>query len=433
MTMQKRRRVVVDDRPLASAIGGRLREARKRAGLTQQQLAGERYTKAYVSALETGLAKPSMAALNYLSARLGLAPSELLTDRDARWTRLEADVQLASGSWETALGAYESLLVEDRSRTDRAHVLAGIAEALVRLDRAVEAIRPAAEAADIFERGGRAADLARAQYWMSAGHNATDNTDEARSILRHLLDEVRAGLLVDPDFATRLLVALAGVETHAGEHHAALAYLEEARNLTSDMDIRRRATFLFDLAMAYRRTGDHEGAIRAGTQSLSLFQAAEAFIEAAGAANDLALAYLATGNRDRAHTMAAMAREISEREHDDRRLAFFAETEARIALDEGDARKADRLATEAIDLAEKTHNRKALLDGLITKARALVAEQRPDEAVGIYARAAEIARDSAPPSRVRKVLSAWADTLASMGRHDEAYALAREALSAGSR
>jgi ribosome-binding protein aMBF1 (putative translation factor) len=46
------------DSALAQQIGARIREARKRSGLTQQQLAGERYTKAYVSALETGIARP---------------------------------------------------------------------------------------------------------------------------------------------------------------------------------------------------------------------------------------------------------------------------------------------------------------------------------------------------------------------------------------
>ena len=43
------------DRELAHRIGQRIREARHRAGLTQQQLAGDRYTKAYVSALVVSL------------------------------------------------------------------------------------------------------------------------------------------------------------------------------------------------------------------------------------------------------------------------------------------------------------------------------------------------------------------------------------------
>ena len=57
-----RRRIVVDDSALADGIGGRIRQARLAAGLTQQQLAAGRYTKAYISALEKGHAKPSMAA-----------------------------------------------------------------------------------------------------------------------------------------------------------------------------------------------------------------------------------------------------------------------------------------------------------------------------------------------------------------------------------
>jgi len=97
MPVVTRRRVTVDDQPLARSIGGRIREARLKAGLTQQQLAGERYTKAYVSALENGVSKPSMAALNYLSGRLGVTSAALMAGDADRWSRLEADVLLASG------------------------------------------------------------------------------------------------------------------------------------------------------------------------------------------------------------------------------------------------------------------------------------------------------------------------------------------------
>ena len=88
-------RATEQDAELARQIGGRLREARQRAGLTQQQLAGERYTKAYISALETGIARPSMVALNYLSERLGLSPSHFLDEPIPAWTRLEVEMQLA--------------------------------------------------------------------------------------------------------------------------------------------------------------------------------------------------------------------------------------------------------------------------------------------------------------------------------------------------
>src|SRR3990170_8015864 len=92
----------VQDRPLAQAIGARLRVERRRRSLTQAALAGERYTKAYISALENGLAKPSMAALNYLAGRLGIPATRLLSEEGSTWTRLEVDVRLAAGDWQSA-------------------------------------------------------------------------------------------------------------------------------------------------------------------------------------------------------------------------------------------------------------------------------------------------------------------------------------------
>src|SRR5829696_3779334 len=122
-TVKTRRRVVVDDRPLANAIGSRLRQARLAAGLTQSQLAGDRYTKAYISALESGISKPSMAALDYLAPRLGTTAAEILTDSSAAWSRLEADLLMAGGSWVRALDAYRGLLEGEVERGARAELL----------------------------------------------------------------------------------------------------------------------------------------------------------------------------------------------------------------------------------------------------------------------------------------------------------------------
>src|SRR5512144_2398441 len=110
VTRTSRRSHVEADRPLAQQIGARLRRARLRASLTQAQLAEGRYTKAYVSALENGLVKPSMAALNFLAGRLGVPVEELLANREHAWTRLEADLLLASGDWVRATDAFSRLL-----------------------------------------------------------------------------------------------------------------------------------------------------------------------------------------------------------------------------------------------------------------------------------------------------------------------------------
>jgi transcriptional regulator with XRE-family HTH domain len=424
--VRTRRRVVVDDRPLAVAIGTRLRQARLAAGLTQQQLAGDRYTKAYVSALENGIAKPSMAALNYLAPRLGKSASEILSDPSRAWARLEADLALASGDWQAALDGYRLLVEDIQERGQRADLLTGIAESLARLDHAAEAIRPAAEAAAIFAELGRNVDRARAEYWLASAHHQEDNQDEARGLLRAILDRASSGLELAADFRTRVLIALASIESFDGAPGKARAYLEEARSLAGELDMRRRGAFLATLAGAYRKGDDLEAAVRVGLQALALFHAAESDLDAGLVENQLALAYVAMGNVERARSTIRRARATLG--SDERLVASLIDTEAMVELQAGNLEPALRLADEAVAAAERTSHQKALLEALTTRARTLSAMGRHAEAASTFERAHELAERAASASRRRDILSAWADSLAALGRHDEAFALARRAL-----
>lgn len=421
-------RATEQDAELARQIGARLREARRRAGLTQQQLAGERYTKAYISALETGIARPSMVALNYLSERLGLAPSHFLDEPIPAWTRLEVDMQLASGQWAAAADGYGRLLESIVDDQARAEVLRGRAEALVRLDRGREAVSAAAEAARIFAGLGRVADEALARYWLAYGLYLSDAETDARSMLTGLLERVRAGLRVEPDFEMRLLMALAAVESRTGNYAESLAHLEAARGMADDLDDRRRAMFLYNLAISYRETGDVEAAIRSGTQGLALLRAAGSGFESAQIENDLAMAYLATGNVARAGELAAEARQEFERAGDDRYLSAVLDTEAQVALARGDADKALAIARRAREKAETTGNRAVALTAMLTEARALRARGSTEDAEERYAAAAAVARDGQVASRIREVLREWAGLRAETGDHRGAYELTNEAL-----
>src|SRR5918998_6001201 len=118
--------IVVDNSHVARRVGERIRQVRTRANLTQAQLAKGRYTAAYISALERGLAKPSMAALAFLSERLGVSVPDLVAEERPAAARLEADLLLASGKPQDALDRYDALLetaVEDRRM--RAELLRG--------------------------------------------------------------------------------------------------------------------------------------------------------------------------------------------------------------------------------------------------------------------------------------------------------------------
>lgn len=75
---KQRQLTVLDLKPVARAVGARIREARLAAGMSQRQLAAGRYTPAYISALETGSAKPSVAALFHLAGQLDCNPGDFL-------------------------------------------------------------------------------------------------------------------------------------------------------------------------------------------------------------------------------------------------------------------------------------------------------------------------------------------------------------------
>jgi len=409
----------------------RIRAERQRAGLTQAALAGDRYTKAYISALENGLVKPSMAALNFIAERLGLPVTRLLEDEGPAWTRLEADLRLAAGEWRAAADGYAALLEADPSPSIRPELLRGFAESLCRLERGTEALRAAAESAMLFSSAGRQADAALARYWEANALYELEQADESGALLRRILDDVAGGLEVEPDLTVRVLIALAMIEARDDQPEKALAHLERARSLVPSLDTRKRALFLFSLALNYRELGDLEAAMTSGTRALAQFRASSADYEVAALENELALVYLGLGNLSRARTHSHAARIGFERLDNERYLAHVAETEAQIALADGHPDVAIERANEAIRLADATGNRKAHLSARLSIARAQRAGGDLAAASETLADAAETARSIGRRAQLQVVLGEWAEVKAELGDLAGAYELSREALAAG--
>ncbi|HEY8868809.1 MAG TPA: tetratricopeptide repeat protein [Candidatus Limnocylindrales bacterium] len=416
------------DRPIAERFGARLKAARLRAGLTQARLAEGRYTKAYISALENGLSKPSMAAVHFLAGRLGTSPTELLGASDARWGRVEADLRLAAGDWQAAADAYDHLLEEEQAPIRRAELLRGRAEANSRLDRPADAVESAAESAAIFDANGLSADAALARYWQSAGLYRLENSEEARALLRQIIDAIRGGLKAEPDLELRALIALAMNDSREGRPDRALTYLNEARARLGELDDRRRAAFLESLAISYRESGDYEAAVTMATQAIAYFRAAEDELEVALLDNELALTHLALGTLERANAHALAAHERMTRLGDTVRLADVLETQAQIAVALGDLSAGEAHALAAIEAAGPTGNFKAAIDAAMTRAR--IARRQGDlpRATDILERALADARAHGRPAQARDCLIALSELAAETGDHAHAYELVREAL-----
>lgn len=399
--------------------------------MTQAQVAKGRYTAAYISALERGLAKPSMAALTFLGERLGVAVTDLVAEERPAAQRLEADLLLASGTYQEALDRYDDLLSSEggADRRNRAELLRGRAEALCRLDRGAEAIRPAAEAAELFDAIGTLEDAAWARYWLAGAHYQSDNPSEARAVLQQLLADERAGLDVAPDFRFRLLTMLGNVETWDGQSERGLTYMEEARSLLDAASLRQRAGFLSSLSLQYRRVGDLERSIRVGHESLALYHAAEAEREEAALENNIAMTFLELGNHARAGKHLARARELAERVADALLLPEIAEAEARLAYASNRLDVAGERALHALELAAGTVGSSLAAAGAqLTLGR--IANLREDrvEAESRFAAAADLLRAHGARSQLRDALGEWADLRTAWGDVAGANALYAEAL-----
>ena len=424
-----RRVIVVDNSHVARRVGERIRAVRTRLGLTQAQVAEGRYTAAYISALERGLAKPSMASLTFLSARLGVSIPDLVAEERPAVGRLEADLLLASGKPQEALDRYDALLeAAGEDRRNRAELMRGRAEALCRLDRGPDAIRPASEAAELFDGLGAPSDAAWARYWLAGAHYLADNTAEAHGILQQLLAQDRGGLQVAPDFRFRLLTQLGNTEAWDGRPERALAYMEEARSLIGDISLRQRAAFLSGLSLHYRRAGDLEGSLRVGHESLALYHAADAERDEAALENNLALTFLELGNTKKATSHLRRARELAERLADALLLSEVAEAEARVALAADDVDRAAERARVALEAADAGGSYLAAMGAHRTLGR--LAHRREDrpEAEAEFERAAALLRSHRSNAQLRDLLAEWAEMRAGWGDAGGANALYAEAL-----
>lgn len=94
LTMARRSRMSAEE---LQRVGSRLRHLRLAAGFTQAELAGKRFSHAYVSVLEAGRREPSRVAVEYFAERLGVSVEELWSEKGASWALQMAQDLRAEG------------------------------------------------------------------------------------------------------------------------------------------------------------------------------------------------------------------------------------------------------------------------------------------------------------------------------------------------
>src|ERR671931_1773273 len=113
--MDSRTLTPVAPQRVSPGLGSRLRQLRVAAGLTQSELAGDRFSKEYVSQIERGKTRPTPQTLEWIAERLGVELSYLETGQSwEEYAEVEAAVMRAEAAvegqqYDAALAALDGL------------------------------------------------------------------------------------------------------------------------------------------------------------------------------------------------------------------------------------------------------------------------------------------------------------------------------------
>jgi tetratricopeptide (TPR) repeat protein len=232
--------------PAGLRLGERLRQLRVAAGLTQSEVAGERFSKEYVSQIERGKTRPTRETIEWLAQRLGVDPGFLANG-------VATDER---GRLEGALARAEALLEGLRHE-----------EAAVEYDELV----PAARTTGLPELEVRALlGAGKTQMRIGALRQALDLLNEARGM-------VEAGSFSDLERAEVFYVLgscryqLNSVQTALGLLNEALS-LAERSGLPSDS---LRSNILSWRSRCWRRQRDYEAAREDIERALQLAEDAQ--------------------------------------------------------------------------------------------------------------------------------------------------------------
>lgn len=344
-----------------SRLGERVRALRVSAGLTQTELAGERFSKEYISQIERGKTRPTETTIALLAERLGVDPGFLSVgvsteDRTKVETLLaRAEALSEAHSYDEAIEAFREarpqvegtgapalelrtyageawalqqngdvgsaieLLLRAReiaegaefSDVDRADVLFRLAVCRYKLSSISTAVALFGEALSLAERSGMPCDLLRADIlgWRSRCHRRQRDYVAAR-------EDVERALELAQDMGDRRATANTYFQAsllaqRQGHWVLSRSYAQRAKDLYQELnDERNVGRLLLALGGLTLLLGDEEHAVEHLKASFSRALDTDSPADAAQALGGLATVHLRRGEYDQADELARKALDL---------------------------------------------------------------------------------------------------------------------------
>jgi len=271
----------VPDAP-AGELGARIRKARHERGLSLAAVAGDDFSRAFLSQVELGRARPSTRTLQIIAERLQRPIEWFLEDPDTSRAAIElslteAEMRLRRGNAVEARSLLTELLARPylppEGRT-RAHLLLG--EAHLRLGNVQEAL-PVLQKAIKASEAGKWMPLTIELYdRMGSAYYMLRRPPEAGRWFDKALSAFEASTLTEPILKARILGHRANLYYVAGQWQEAIALYETAIEAAEHvLDVQGLAGIYEGLARSFRKTGELDRALTYAQRSLRLWEGAQ--------------------------------------------------------------------------------------------------------------------------------------------------------------
>jgi tetratricopeptide (TPR) repeat protein/DNA-binding XRE family transcriptional regulator len=375
-------------------LGERLRQLRVAAGLTQSDLAGERFSKEYVSQIERGKTRPTRETVEWLAVRLGVDPGFLAngvaTDERGRLegalARAEALIEALEN--EDAAAEYETLVPAARAT--------GVAELTVRAllgagrtQMRMGGLRPALdllnEARGLVE-SGPFSDLERAEVFYALGicRYQLNSVQTALGLLNEALGLAERSGLPSDQLRSNILSWRSRCWRRQRDYEAAREDIERALQLAEDAnDPRTIGAAYFQASLVADREGHWVLARNYAEKARAAYEELSDRIHVGQLTNNLGGLNFLLGKTDEAIGLLKEAFSIALETGRDADAAQAVSSLAQIHLRTGNVEQAEEQARHALRLLQATGD-EVYLDEIgnaqLVLGRALLEQGRLDEA-----------------------------------------------------
>jgi tetratricopeptide (TPR) repeat protein len=402
--------------PRGSRLGDRLRQLRVSAGLTQTDLAGNRFSKEYISQIERGKTRPTEETIKWLASRLGVDASFLAsgvsTDERARaeaiLTRAEAlaekrDYDAAIEEYSDALAAVVATGAVDL----QVRVLSGEAWARAHRGEVRPAIELLEQARGLVE-GSAFTDLDRAEvvFRLAVARYLISSIPTAIGLFGEALALAERSELPSDLLRASILTWRSRCYRRQRDYEAARDDVTRALELAESMDdTRALGEAYFQASLIAERDGHWVLARTYAERAKSQYEALTDRMNVGRLLNNLGGLEFLLGKPEEAIARLTEAFAIALEHGTEDDAATAVSSLAQVHLRTGDATKAEEHARHALSLLGAREDRlDEIGNARLVLGRALLEQGRLDEAEGALAEAEDaLAQLSSGPHKA----AAW--------------------------